>query len=531
LIGLREGLEATLIVSIVATFLSRNGKSVRPMLAGVGLAVVASVVVGIGLDVLSTSLPQRQQEMLETVIGVVAVVFVTTMIIWMNRNAFGLKGELEHDAARAIKSGSSMALVTMAFLAVLKEGFETAVFLLAAAQATSGSRWAALFGGVAGIAVSVGIGLGIYFGGLKLNIGRFFKVTGVFLIFIAAGLVTGALRTAHEAGWVNIGQQQVLDFSSWMPARSVLGALITGMFGIPSDPRLIEVLGWLLYAIPVLVVFLWPATLAATPFARRRLLAAVAAGLAAIALTLALLVPAAGSTRPGPTRTATRADGSTVTVTVTVSPGGDNPSLTVAEQGHDPTPAIPLRAAGTQSVNGVEAKVWQAQLAADPGVTSPTTTLAQLAELTGGRLPVGVGTARTPGPFQSTWTATTSYNVVTEGDSLLGAQSDSNRVAVLSGGGISSAKTVSLGGLGTDWTTGAAEDVKVTAALTQLDHDRAERGLWRVWLPILLAAAAAVSAVTALRTGHESPTSEERQHNNDEQGHAEPTQSDEISVT
>ena len=113
----------------------------------------------------------------------------------------------------------------MAFLAVLKEGFETAVFLLAAAQTSHGNRWFAVLGGAAGIAASIALGVGLYFGGLKLNLGRFFRVTGVFLVLIAAGLVMGALRTAHEAGWVTIGQQQVFDFSSWIPGQSVLGAL------------------------------------------------------------------------------------------------------------------------------------------------------------------------------------------------------------------------------------------------------------------------------------------------------------------
>jgi high-affinity iron transporter len=499
LIGLREGLEATLIVSIVATFLSRNGRSVRPMMVGVGLAVATSVVVGVGLDVLSTSLPQRQQEMLETVIGVVAVIFVTTMIIWMNRNAFGLKGELEHGAAQAINSGGSMALVTMAFLAVLKEGFETAVFLLAAAQATHGSRWAALFGGLAGIAVAIGIGVAMYFGGLKLNLGRFFRITGIFLIFIAAGLVTDALRTGHEAGWINIGQQQVFDFSSWMPSRSVLGALITGMFGIPSDPRLIEVLGWLLYAVPVLVVFLWPAKLAATPRARRNVLAATAGTMAAVALAFVLLVPARGTTPPGQGRTATRADGGNVTVSFTQE--GGPPNLVV---GGDPP--IALKPAGTQDINGVEAQVWQTQVGTDPKIASATTTLKQLADLTGGRLPVGLGTARTPGPFQATWTATTSYNVVTHGGSLISAQSDSNRVAVLTGGGISTAKTVSLGGLGDDWATAPADDAAAVATIGRSATDQSERVLWRVWLPILLAAAAAVTAVAAVRAGRNSPT-------------------------
>ena len=160
LIGLREGLEATLIVSIVGAFLKRNGQPTRPMFAGVGLAVLISVGVGVGLDLLSATLPQAQQEMMETVINAVAVVFVTSMIVWMNRNAARLKGELEHEAQQALNRGGALALVAMAFLAVLKEGFETAVFLLAAAETSHGNRWLAVLGGATGIALSVALGAG-----------------------------------------------------------------------------------------------------------------------------------------------------------------------------------------------------------------------------------------------------------------------------------------------------------------------------------------------------------------------------------
>src|ERR1700740_3632300 len=228
LIGLREGLEATLIVSIVAAFLKRNGQTIRPMFAGVAVAVLLSVLTGVGLDLLSATLPQAAQEMMETVINAIAVVFVTSMIIWMNRNAARLKGELEREAQQALNRGGAFALVSMAFLAVLKEGFETSVFLLAAAETSHGNRWFAVFGGGAGLAASIWRGVGLYFGGLKLNLGRFFRVTGVFLVLIAAGLVMGALRTAHEAGWGTIGQQQVFGFAPWMPSQSMPGALITG---------------------------------------------------------------------------------------------------------------------------------------------------------------------------------------------------------------------------------------------------------------------------------------------------------------
>ena len=337
-------------------------------------------------------------------------------------------------------------------------------------------------------------------------------------------------RVDHAAAVVDIGQRQVLDFSSWMPSNSFLGALITGMFGIPSDPRLIEVLGWLLYAIPVLVVFLWPAKVAATPAARRKLLAGTAAALAAGALALTLLVPAEGAAPPGPTRTAARADGSSVTVTFAAT--GGSPHVVVVAAGRES--AIPLQPAGSQSVDGVEAQVWQAQVTTDPALSSATATLKQLAELTGGRLPVGLDTVRTPGPFAATWSATRSYSVVAHDDSLISAQSESNRVAVLGGGGIKTTKTVSLGGLGDDWATTPADAAAVATRIARTAHDHAERALWRIWLPTLLAAAAASSAVAAMRTGQHSPTSsppsKERHDDNDEDRHHEPAPSDEVGA-
>src|SRR5437870_5449046 len=138
LIGLSQGLEATLIVSIVGAFLKRHGQSTRPMVIGLALAVADGVGVRVGVGLGAGTLPQAQQEMMETVINAIAVVFVTSMIIWMNRNAPRLKGELEREARQALNRGGTLALVVMAFLAVLKEGFETSVFLLAAAETSHG---------------------------------------------------------------------------------------------------------------------------------------------------------------------------------------------------------------------------------------------------------------------------------------------------------------------------------------------------------------------------------------------------------
>nr|MBW4042167.1 iron permease [Acidobacteriota bacterium] len=142
-IGLREGLEAALIVGIVAAFLKRNGRGLGAMWLGVGLAVAASIAVGVALWALESALPQAQQEALETVIGSVAVVFVTGMLLWMNRHARSMKRQLETSAGAALRDGGAAALAVMAFLAVLKEGFETSVFLLATFRAAQSAGFAA----------------------------------------------------------------------------------------------------------------------------------------------------------------------------------------------------------------------------------------------------------------------------------------------------------------------------------------------------------------------------------------------------
>jgi high-affinity iron transporter len=508
LIGLREGLEAALIVSIVGAFLKRNGQSIRPMFAGVALAVLISIAVGVGLDLFATSLPQAQQEMMETVINAIAVVFVTSMIIWMNGNAAQLKGELEREARQALNRGGALAMTVMAFLAVLKEGFETSVFLLAAAETSHGNRWFAVLGGAVGIVTSVGLGVGLYFGGLKINLGRFFRVTGVFLVLIAAGLVLGALRTAHEAGWVTIGQQQVLDLSAWIPGNSVLGAMTTGMFGIPADPRQIEVLGWLLYAVSVLVVFGWPARLAADPRVRSRVLAAAAALLLIVAAGLVVMAPAGGPFHDARTRTVSDRTGRTARVSLVTGPHGRE--LAVVAEGTSTVRNVPLVPADDQIVDGLPVQVWQASEAAGADGASEVT-LDQLLSMTGGRLPVGLAVGRTPGPFQGQWSTTTVYTVLAQGDSVVSAQATSNRTAVLTGGGLTGAKTVSLGGLPTDWSTAGAEDQAAAAQIAASHRNLAEAQLWKVWLPLVLggfALACALGAVASTR--RTAPAGQER---------------------
>jgi high-affinity iron transporter len=259
-IGLREGLEAALIVGIVAAFLGQQERrdALRQVWIGTAIAVAICIGIAIALQVISSDLPQRQQEGLETVVGALAVCMVTYMILFMRRHARDLKGDLEGAAASALASGSSRALVLMAFLAVLREGFETAVFLLATFHA-SGDATASWLGAVLGIAVAVVIGYGIYKGGVRLNLARFFTITGLVLVVVAAGLVMTAFMTANEAGWLNAGQAQAFDLSWLVRPGTPLSSLLTGVLGIQPYPTWVMVVAWLVYLVPMVLIVAWPA--------------------------------------------------------------------------------------------------------------------------------------------------------------------------------------------------------------------------------------------------------------------------------
>jgi iron uptake system component EfeO len=295
-IGLREGLEAALIVSIVAAFLNRQGQrqALRYVWLGVAIAVVLCTAVGIALQLLDEQLPQQGQEQLETVIGVCAVLIVSFMIFWMRRNAAGLRGEIERNAAAALATGSVAGLVAMAFFAVLREGLETAVFLLAAFQA-SGNALTAGLGALLGILTAVVIGAGLYRGGIRINLARFFKVTAVFLVLIAAGLLASAVHTGHEGGWINSLQGQALDLSWLVVPGTVTSSLLTGMLGLQPRPTDGEVAAYLIYAVPMLLFVLWPQRMRVSKKAKAKaqVMLAICAAIAAAAL-----LAACGSSSP-----------------------------------------------------------------------------------------------------------------------------------------------------------------------------------------------------------------------------------------
>lgn len=259
IVALREGVEASLIIGIIAAFLVKENRqdALRAMWIGIAAALVLCVAFGYGVAALDATLPQRQQEGLETIIALTAVAAITYMIAWMRNNSATLRSSLEHAAAGALAVNSTRALVAVAFLAVLREGFETVVFVLAVFQ-NSTDIVGARIGVAAGLAAAACLGYAVYRGGVKLHLAKFFRATGIVLVLVAAGLVASGIHTAHEAGWIDVGQRMALDLHAVINPGSVFGALMTAMFGIQPKPTIAELIAWLVYAIPLFIFTLSP---------------------------------------------------------------------------------------------------------------------------------------------------------------------------------------------------------------------------------------------------------------------------------
>ncbi len=497
-IGLREGLEAALIVGIIAAFLRRNGRRLTSMWIGVVLAVILSIVVGVALALVEQALPQAAQEGMESIIGVVAVFFVTGMIVWMNGHARKMRAELEEQAGEALRDGHALALAVMAFLAVLKEGFETSVFLLATFTASSNTGLAAL-GAVLGVVVAVGIGVGIYYGGVKLDLSRFFRITGAFLILVAAGLVMTTLRTAHEAGWITAGQQQIVDLSWLVSPGTVTAALLTGVLGIPSDPRLIEVVGWLAYLIPVALYVYWPQRRRPRGRVVPALQAAIGGVLAvsAVALAVGFALP---SEPDLDTATLVDADGTTVgTASLTAD------ELVISLDGEDSAAhTLDPTAATTAQYSGIDTLTWEWSEDADASDAPATLTLDELAALNGGSLPIGVSRTQQTGPFAATWHITATRDAWVSGDALIDVTETEKVVVTLSGGGLGTNRTVTLASADPQTATAAGLSVAgVDDRAAQVDAADAfvdERQLWGVRVPLVVAIAAGVLFAAAFRS-------------------------------
>jgi high-affinity iron transporter len=256
LIGLREGIEAALIVSILVAYLVKTGRRehLRWVWVGVAGAVILSVVFAVGLSVTSESMSERAGEIFAGVASVVAVVFVTWMVFWMKKAARGIKGELHDKLDEAVAMGV-VAIGLVAFLAVVREGLETALFLWTTARAT-GEGATAVLGGLLGLATAVVLGYLFYRGALRINLGAFFKWTGVVLIIIAAGVLSYAVHEFQEVGLLPGDDAKAFDLSAAIPMDSWYGELMRGFVNWSSTPSWLQVIAWVSYVAVVMTLFL-----------------------------------------------------------------------------------------------------------------------------------------------------------------------------------------------------------------------------------------------------------------------------------
>ena len=258
LIGLREGLEAALVVSILVAFLVRTDRrSELPRVwLGVGIAVAVSAGVTIALALAQQQLTFEAQEAFGGGLSIIAVGFVTWMIFWMRRAARSISAELHGRMEEAIRLGP-LAVVVMAALAVGREGLETALFFFTAALA-AGQTTEPLIGFLLGIAVAVALAYLIYRGAVRLDLGRFFTVTGVLLIFVAAGILGYGVHDLQEAAILPGLTTLAFDVSAIIPPDSWYATLLKGIFNFSPATTVLELIVWVVYVGVVLPLFLRP---------------------------------------------------------------------------------------------------------------------------------------------------------------------------------------------------------------------------------------------------------------------------------
>ena len=265
LIGLREGLEAALVVSILVAYLVKSGRAdrLRPVWAGVLAAVGVSLAFGALLTFTSQSLSFEAQEAFGGTLSIVAVAFVTWMIFWMRRTARSLSKELRQRVDTALAVGAG-ALALTAFLAVGREGLETSLFIWSAVQAT-GQGVQPVVGATLGLLTAVVLGYLFYKGALRINLSKFFTWTGAALIVVAAGVLAYGVHDLQEAGILPGLNALAFDISGAIPPDSWYGTLLRGTINLTPQTTWLQALAWLAYVIPVTVLFFRPARPAIAP--------------------------------------------------------------------------------------------------------------------------------------------------------------------------------------------------------------------------------------------------------------------------
>jgi high-affinity iron transporter len=265
LITLREGLEAALIIGIVLAYLSRtdNSRGYKHVWIGTGIGIAVSLLVGGIIYLTARGLSGRAEEIFEGSVMFLAVAVLTWMIFWMRKQAVNIRGHLYSQVKTAMDSGSWLSLIVLAFLAVGREGIETALFLFGATQLAESPAYAA-GGGLLGLVVAVVIGYVLFKGTVKLNLRMFFDVTGLLLVLFAAGLLAHGIHEFHEAGLIPPVVEHVWDINALIHEKSTFGRFLTAIFGYNANPSLVEVVAYATFLAVVLTGYF------RRPSARRR---------------------------------------------------------------------------------------------------------------------------------------------------------------------------------------------------------------------------------------------------------------------
>lgn len=258
LIGLREGLEASLIVGILVAYVVKAGHRQRlgAVWAGTGIAIALSLGFGALLTATSRSLSEEAEHAFAGLMSIIAVALVTWMVFWMRRTAREMRGELHGRLDKALLSGG-FALGIVAFVAVVREGLETALFLWAATSASEGTA-AALGGALLGILTAVVIGWLVYRGAVRMNLATFFTWTGAALIVVAAGVLAYGVRDLQEAGWLPGGESIAFDLSGTIDEDGPLGTVLGGFLHFDPITTWLQAIVWVVYLAVTLTIYFRP---------------------------------------------------------------------------------------------------------------------------------------------------------------------------------------------------------------------------------------------------------------------------------
>ena len=256
IIALREGLEAALIVGILVAYVVRTDRKhlLKPLWTGVAVALVLTLGLGAILSFTSAELSDRGAELFAGVTSFTAVGLVTWMVFWMKRTARNLRNELHGKVDQAL-AGGPLSLALVAFFAVAREGLETALFIYTNFK-TVGAISSATLGLVLGLALSVGLGYLIYNRSVKINLSKFFTVTGVALIIVAAGVLSYGVHEFQELGWLPGADDFIWDVTPWIAKESILASLLGGAIGFDTTTSWVQILAWGAYLTAVLVPYL-----------------------------------------------------------------------------------------------------------------------------------------------------------------------------------------------------------------------------------------------------------------------------------